>query len=92
MVRGIISSKRKLFHEKKTNIVDNYFVTDTVIYWAGNVGLGIIGTNARNKSPKDIEPFYFHKEKTDATTKHTKAARFFEPIAAVKHYSRGLHH
>ena len=48
------------------------------------MGLGIIGTNARNKPPKDIEPFYFHKEKKNATMKHTKAARFFELIISVK--------
>ena len=90
MVRGIISSKRKLFHEKKTNIVDNYFVTDTVIYWAGNVGLGIIGTNARNRLPKDFESFRLHKDKTNVTMKHTKTARFFEPIAAVENDSRGF--
>ena len=73
MVRGSLSIKRKLFNEKPTNMVDNYFVTDAVIDWAGNAGLGIIGTNARNRLPHDIGPLYMHTEKTNATMKHTKA-------------------
>ena len=36
-----------------------------------------------NRLPKDIEPFYLHKEKIDATMKYTKAAILFEPIVAV---------
>ena len=90
MVRGIMSSKRKLFHKKPMTKVDNYFFIDAVLDWDGNVDLGIIGTNARNRTPKDIEPFYLHKENTNATMKHTKAASIFDPIVAVKNYSRGF--
>ena len=53
----------KLFHENTMTNVENYFVTDTVLDWDGNAGLVIIGTNARHRLPKDIEPFYLHKEK-----------------------------
>ena len=73
-------------------MVDNYFVTDTVLDWAGNEVLGIIGTNLRNRLPKDIKPFYLHKEKTNETMKHTKAARLFVPIFAVKNNPRGFQH
>ena len=59
---------------------------DAVIDWAGNAGLGIIDTNARNRLPKDIELFYPQKEKKNATMKHTKAAIFFDTIVAVKNY------
>ena len=44
-----------MFHEKPTTKVDNYFFTDAVLDWAGNTGLGIIGTNVRNVLPNDIE-------------------------------------
>ena len=47
-----------MFHDNPTTTVDNYFVTDTVLDWAGNEGLGIIGTNMRHSTPKDIEMFY----------------------------------
>ena len=70
----------------------NYFVTDAILGWAGNEVLGIIGTYARNRLLKDIGQFYFHKEKTNATMKHVKAAIFFETIVAVKNYSRGFQH
>ena len=85
-----MSSKRKLFHDKPTTMVDNYFVTNTVIDWAGNESLGTIGTNGRNRIPKDIEPFYLHKDKTNTTMKNTKAAIFFETIVSVKNDSRGF--
>ena len=71
-------------------MVDNYFVTDAFIDWDGNAGLGIIGTNPMNMLPKDITPFYLHKDNTNTTMKHTKAARFFDPIVAVKKYLRGF--
>ena len=54
MVRVIMSSKRNLFHDKPTTMVDKYFVTDDVLDWAGNAGIGIIGTNVSNRLPKDI--------------------------------------
>ena len=61
MVRGSMSSKRNMFHDKATTTVKKYFVMDAVLDWAGNAGLGIIGTNARNRLQKDIEPLYLHK-------------------------------
>ena len=73
MVCGSMSRKRKLFNVKPMTTVDNYFFRDAVIYWDGNVGLGIIGKNTRNRLPTDIEPLYLHKENMNATMKHTKA-------------------
>ena len=90
MVSGSMPISRKLFHEKPTTTVDNYFVMDAILDWAVNAGLGIIGINVRNRLPKNIEPFYLHKEKTNATMKHTNDARLFDPIVAVKNYSRGF--
>ena len=79
-----MSSKRKLFHENPMTMVDNYFVTDDVIDWDVNEGIGIIGTNVSNIPPKDIKTFYLHKDKKNATMKHAKAAIFFEAIVSVK--------
>ena len=90
MVRVIMSSKRNLFHYNPPTTVDNCFVTDSVLDWDGNEVLVIIVTNARNRLPKDTKPFYLHKEKANATMKHTKATRFFEPIVAVKNDLRGF--
>ena len=52
MVCGSISRKMELFHEKPTMTVDNYFITDDILDWAGNKSLGIIGTNVRNRLQK----------------------------------------
>ena len=84
MISGSMSSNINLFHDKPTTTVEKYFVTDAIIDWAGNEGLGITGTNTRNIPPKDIEPLYLHNEKKNATMKHEKAARFSEPIVSVK--------
>ena len=54
MVCVSMSIKRELFCDKPTMTVDNYFVTESVLNWAGNEGLGIIGTNASNGLSKDI--------------------------------------
>ena len=61
MVRGSMSSKRKLFHEEPTTTVDNYFVTDVVLDWSGNWGILIISTNVRDCLPKDVKSLYLHK-------------------------------
>ena len=53
MVRGIMSSKRKLFHENPETMVDKYSFMDAILDSAGNAGLGIIVKNARNMLPKD---------------------------------------
>ena len=82
--------QEEYFHQKSTTRLDNYFVTDDVLDWAGNAVLGIISTNARNRPPKDIELFYLHKENTNETMEHTKAAILFEPIVAVKNNPRGF--
>ena len=90
MVCGSMSRKKNIYHENPTTPVDNYFVTENVLDWPGNAGIGIIHTNARNGPPKDIKPFYLHKENKNETMRHTKFERFFETIVAVKKKSRGF--
>jgi hypothetical protein len=88
---GNHSTMKTLFHQKPTITADNYFCNDKVLDHAGENGLGAILTNARNRLPCDIESVYLHKEKTNPTAhKHAKAARYFEPIVAVKDDARGF--
>ena len=61
MVCGSMSNNRKLFHQKPTTTVDNYFGMDNVIDWVGNEGLGRFGKNERSRIPKDTEQFYLNK-------------------------------
>ena len=61
MVFGSMSIKRKIFHQNPGYTMDNYFVMDAILDWSGNDDIGIIGTNARNRLPKDIKMFYLHK-------------------------------
>ena len=75
---------KKIFRKKPCITVDNYFVCDKVLHWAGIQGLGVIGTNARNLLPKDIPLNYLCTEKVDSTSNVTKVARFSNPVVAVK--------
>ena len=74
MFHGSMSIKRKLFHANPTMTVENYSVMGAVLYLARNEGIVIIGTNARNRFPKDIEPFYLYKDNMNVTMKHAKAS------------------
>lgn len=91
LCEGNPSTKKKLFHQKPTITADNYFCNHKVLDHAGESGLGAILTNARNRLPCDIESIYLHKEKSNPTAnKHAMAARYFEPIVAVKDDERGF--
>jgi hypothetical protein len=83
------ATTRKLFKAKFCVTVDNYFISDDVLNWAGRNGLGVIGTNRRDELPKDIKSDYLHKIPTPSQIKHAKVARFTKPIVAVKDYEEG---
>ena len=76
--------KKKIFRKKPCITVDNYFIDDKILNWAGEEGLGVIGTNACNFLPKDIPSKYLCTEKVDSSNLVTKVARFSNPIVAVK--------
>ena len=80
---------KKIFRKKPCITVDNYFINDGVLEWAGKAGLGVIGTNRRDLLPAGIKNEYLQKIPTNATMKHAKAARFTQPIVAVKDYPEG---
>ena len=78
------STSRKIFRMKPTTTVDNFFTDDRMMNWAGENGLGVIGTSARNFLPKSIKREHLHHVKTAPTSKEAKVARFTKPIVAVK--------
>lgn len=75
---------KKIFRKKPCITADNYFIDDQVLDWIGEQGLGAVGTNARDKLPKDIPPAYLHKNKTAPKNQAAKVARYAPPIIAVK--------
>ena len=75
--------KKKIFRKKMGFTVDNFFICDKGLDWAGAAGIGVIGTNARNCLPKDIESHFLQVKKTTAVDKRAKAAKFIHLIVAV---------
>ena len=85
MVEGATTStKKKLFEKKPCTTCDNYFINDKSLDWCGINGFGLIGTNARNRLPSDINFYHLYKGKIHAAQHHAKVARFVPPIVAVK--------
>ena len=62
---------------------DNYFSGCNILNWLGELGLGATVTCRRDRLPKEITDTYLHKKKTDSSPR-PKAARYFNPIVAVK--------
>ena len=73
-------SKKKIFRKKMGFTVDNCFVCDKGLEWAGKAGIGVIGTNARNCLPKDIDSRFLQVNKTKSGDSLAKAAKFVHPI------------
>jgi len=55
--------KKKIFRKKMGFTVDNFFVCDKGLDRAGKAGSGVIGTNARNCLPKDIDSRFLQVNK-----------------------------
>ena len=62
---------------------DNYFSGDAIMEYAYDQGFGFTSTIRRDRLPKGVPGKFFHKEKTNSTWR-PKAARFLNPIFAVK--------
>jgi hypothetical protein len=62
---------------------DNYFSGCLVMRFLGELGFGATMTCRRDRLPKEIPETNLHKKKTDSSPR-PKAARFFNPINAVK--------
>jgi len=73
---------RQVFREKPHTTWDNYFSGDKISDWAGQNGFGATMTCRRDRLPIRGDEV-LHKKKTDSG-KRPKAARFQQPITAVK--------
>lgn len=83
MVLGEDSTKKKIFREKPHSTWDNYFSGDKIFDYLGANGYAATMTNRRDRLPSDVPGEYFQKKKTDSG-RRSKAARFLNPITAVK--------
>ena len=76
---------KKLFSQKPHMTWDNYFSGEGMMNYIGKQGFGCIMTCRRDRLPAGIEGKYLHKKKTDSTDR-TRAARFLEPVVAIKQF------
>jgi len=74
---------RPLFREKPHMTWDNFYSGDNIMEYAHDQGFGFTCTVRRDRLPKGIPSKYWHKEKTNSTWR-PKAARFLQPIFAIK--------
>ena len=86
MVQGSTNdtSMRKIYKNPPHITVDNYFVSDAVMDYAGGLGFGILGTCCRDRLPKGVLRDYFHYDKHIPKCKRARIAKFFNPIIAIK--------
>eukprot|EP00536_Pseudo-nitzschia_multiseries_P013996 jgi/Psemu1/37179/gm1.37179_g len=65
---------------------NNFFNSDSILDWMGELGFGIIGTVAQNRLPKTVEDKYFHKENVSSASgkRCSCVARLCNPVTMVK--------
>jgi hypothetical protein len=85
LVEGQLSdSRRQIWRIMPHMTWDKYFSGCTISKVPGRaVGLGVTMTCCRDRLPKEIPEMNLHKKKMDSSPR-PKAARFFNPINAVK--------
>lgn len=76
-------SRRQIWKVMPHMTWDNYFSGCIILNLLGELGLGATVTCRRDRLPKEITDTYLHKKKTDSSPR-PKAARYFNPIVAVK--------
>jgi len=79
-----LHTPKRIYRNRPTVSADNYFIDDKMSAWIGENLFGIVATTPRNFLPKDIKHQYLQKEKTQPGSLEAKAARFSNPIVAVK--------
>ena len=86
MVEGSIenTSMRKIYANPPHITVNNYFVSDAIMDYAGGLGFGLLGTCRRDRLPKGVLRDYFHYDKHIPKCKRARIAKFFNPIIAIK--------
>ena len=77
-------SPRQIWKVRPHMTWDNYFSGSCIILnLLGELVLGATVTCRHDRRPKEITDTYLHKKKTDSSPR-PKAARYFNPIVAVK--------
>jgi len=74
---------RALFQTKPHMTWDNYFSGDEIMNYAAEQGFGVTMTCRRDRLPNNVPKEYFHHKKVQVVST-TKAARFQQPVVAVK--------
>jgi len=84
----ILSTKhqRKIYEKGTTHVTaDNHFSGDKMAEYCGENGFGLTCTTRRDRLPKSVDKKYFHHfTQQDTHGKRCKAARYKNPIIAVK--------
>ena len=74
---------RALFQTKPHMTWDNYFSGDDIMNYAADEGFGLTMTCRRDRLPGNVPKEHFHHKKVQVALT-TKAARFQQPVVAVK--------
>ena len=79
------SAPRPIFREKPHFAWDDFFSGAPVMELAASEGFGLTTTCRKDRLPKKVPGYYWHKVPT-GTSERSKVARFEQPIVAVKKY------
>jgi hypothetical protein len=83
LIEGQDAAAHQIWKIMPHMIWDNYFSGCIILNLQGELGLGATVTCRHDRLPKDITDTYRHEKKTDLSPR-PKAARYFNPIVAVK--------
>jgi hypothetical protein len=78
-----IEGLRQIFTERPHTTWDNFFSGCQIFDWLGEKGFGATMTCRRDRLPCQVPKEYLHAKKTVSDTR-SRAARFNEPVTAVK--------
>ena len=84
---GESDGRRQIFMEKPHSTWDNFFSGDDINNWIGLNGFGTTMTCRRDRLPKGLPNYFFHKISTAPGDFKARVARFNNPITVVKHVS-----
>ena len=76
----------RIFSEEPHMTLDNFFSGDESMNYLGRIGFAATMTCRKDRLPSGVPKFYFHLEK-NVVDDRNKAARFIQPITAVKSFS-----
>ena len=92
LIKGVVQDstdkRRQIFDEPVHIGMDNFFSGDEVVKFPGENGFKCTMTCRRDRLPKLVPKQYFHHAKGVLVNLRSKAARFEEPIIAVKHVTQ----